>query len=226
MPRQVWIADACRAAGLTVVEVDGWRSRGSDSFAPRGLVIHHTAGPATGDMPSLRIVINGRPGLPGPLSQFGLGRSGTVYVVASGRAYHAGPGGWRGLAGNAAVWGIEAENTGRGEPWALAQLDAYHRLAAVLAQRTPFGPEMICAHREWAPARKVDPRGIDMDDFRRKVADLTAPPQEDEMTEADRALLAATAQKATDAVNYAVDAQKRLVDIEATVRAIAAKVGL
>lgn len=39
--------------------------------------------------------------------------------------------------------------------------------------------------------------------------------QEDDMTDAERAQLAVAAQKATDAVNYAADAQQRLVELEA-----------
>lgn len=186
MGRQLWLAESCRLAGLRVKEVQGWRDRGSATFSPRGLVLHHTAGPTIGDMPSLNLIVAGRPGIPGPLSQLALGRSGTVYVIASGRANHAGDGGWRGLAGNASVWGIEAENTGRGEPWPAAQLNAYVTLAAVLAARTPFRPSMIAGHREWAPTRKIDPTGIDLDIFRARVASELQPippppPEEDDM---------------------------------------------
>ena len=113
MSRQGWIADALRDAGLAVVEVDGWRDRGSSDFWPGGVVGHQTAGPAGGgDMPSLNTLIYGRPDLAGPLGNVGLGRSGTYYVVAAGRANHAGKGGWRGLTGNSSVLGIEAENDG------------------------------------------------------------------------------------------------------------------
>ena len=87
------LADACRKSGLPVVEVDGWRTRGHGHFAGlTGIVCHHTATPATapGDYPSLRIVRDGRSDLPGPLSQLGLGRDGTVYVIAAGVAWHAG----------------------------------------------------------------------------------------------------------------------------------------
>lgn len=211
MARQLWIADACRAAGLKVVEVQGWRERGSAAFAPAGLVLHHTAGAATGDMPSLSVIVGGRRDLPGPLAQFGLGRSGTVYVVAAGRANHAGSGEWCGLSGNTSVWGIEAENTGQGEAWPAVQLDAYHRLSAVLATRTPFGAEMICAHREWSP-RKIDPAGIDLAAFRARVAELLLNQGDDEMafTDKDSANLEA-------AKNYLVDQQRqnaRMIELQ------------
>ncbi len=176
MSRQLWIADTARQWGLNVVEVDGWHERGSESFRPAGVVCHHTAGAESGDMPSLRLLINGRSDCPGPLCNVGLARSGTVYVIAAGRANHAGKGGWRGLTGNSSVLGIEAENTGRGEPWPAAQLDAYRRLAAALASGTGKGAEFVCAHREWAPGRKPDPRDIEMDEFRQSVAQLLGEP--------------------------------------------------
>ena len=176
MPRQLWIADKARQWGLTVMEVDGWRERGSESFNPAGVVCHHTAGAASGDMPSLRLLITGRADCPGPLCNVGLARSGTVYVIAAGRANHAGKGGWRGLAGNSSVLGIEAENTGNGEEWPAAQLDAYRRLAAAFVDGLKSGPELVCAHREWAPGRKPDPRGVEMEEFRQAVAQLLGAP--------------------------------------------------
>lgn len=171
MPYQTWIFDAAKATGYPVVEVAGWRTRGSSTFNPAGLVWHHTAGPASGDAPTLSLVTNGRSDLPGPLSQFVLGRSGTIYVVAAGRANHAGEGGWRGLSGNASVFGIEAEHTGvRGVAWPTAQLDAYVKLSAELAKRAGFDAEMVCGHKEWAPRRKIDPIDLDMDEMRRRIA--------------------------------------------------------
>ena len=176
MPRQLWIADQARNWGLTVVEVDGWRERGSASFSPAGVVCHHTAGPASGDIPSLRLLINGREDCAGPLCNFGLARSGTVYVVAAGRANHAGKGGWKGLVGNSSVMGIEAENTGRGEPWPDIQLRAYERLVAALVSGMNSRVELVCAHREWAPGRKPDPAGIEMDPFRAEASRLVGEP--------------------------------------------------
>ncbi|HVF75230.1 MAG TPA: N-acetylmuramoyl-L-alanine amidase [Acidimicrobiales bacterium] len=171
MPRQLWLADRLRQAGLTVVEVDGWQSRGAESFNPRGVVCHHTAGSANGDMPSLGLLVRGRSDCPGPLCNVGLARSGAVYVVASGRANHAGKGAWRDLTGNSSVLGIEAENTGRGEAWPQVQLDAYVRLAAALQGAVGGNVDNICAHREWT-SRKIDPAGIDMNDFRARAAQI------------------------------------------------------
>lgn len=171
--RLLWLADELRAAGMDVIEVEGWRTRGSDSFSPRGIVCHHTATPekASGDYPSLNIVKNGRSDLPGPLAQLGLGRSGKVYVIASGRANHAGTGGWKGMSGNSSVVGIEAEDSGD-SVWFPIQLAAYKTLCAVLVRKMGIPVSNICGHKEWAPSRKIDPAGINMDTFRSEVSDI------------------------------------------------------
>ena len=170
------LADVARAAGLHVTEVDGWKTRGHGGLdSVRGVVCHHTAGPSAaaspGDFPSLRVVRDGRTSLSGPLCNFGLGRAGTVYVVAAGLAYHAGA---VRIASppyaNAFMLGIEAENDGVGEPWPQAQIDAYARLCAALAVHYGFGLGRVLAHKEvcYPPGRKTDPN-FDMDPFRRQV---------------------------------------------------------
>jgi hypothetical protein len=199
MAYQLWLADAARATGLPVVEVEGWQTRGSETFTPAGLVWHHTAWPMTNsDMPSLSLLLSGREDVPGPLANYGLGRSGTVYVIAAGRANHAGEGGWQGLVGNSSVLGIEAEHPGTsGTPWTDVQLDAYVKLSAELAKRGGFAVDMVCGHKEWAPTRKVDPIDLDMNDMRRRVAaamedDMEPVPQPDWLDSAviDRLLAA------------------------------------
>lgn len=194
MPRALWLADALRAEGVRVVENPGWDERGSPTFSPRGVICHHTAGPARGDAPSLNVCINGRPGLPGPLCQVVLARSGTAHVIASGRANHAGLGGWRGLEGNTSVLGIEGENTGTGEPWPPVQYEAYVRCVAALCRKLQLPVGMVCGHKEWAPKRKIDPAGIDMTKFRADVlarlgAVTPAPSNPQELTVADIAAL-------------------------------------
>jgi hypothetical protein len=160
-----WLADAARSSGLPVVEVAGWRSRGHGPMrAVEGVVGHHTAtgDAARGDYPSLNIVTNGRAGLPGPLCNFGLGRGGTVYVVAAGVGYHAGASRWAGFADlNDEFLGIEAEDNGDGR-WTDAMLDAYPRLVAALLRYMRRGPDRYISHRGCAipPGRKPDPGGL------------------------------------------------------------------
>jgi hypothetical protein len=178
MGRDTGIANRLRAAGLQVVEVDGWQSRGSDSFNPRGGVDHHTAGSNNGNAPSLGICTNGREGLPGPLCNVLQGFDGTCYVIASGKANHAGDGGWHGLSGNSSVYGFERENDGYSDP-----RPGQHELAArawsAICTGGPFGridSSMICGHKEWAPSRKPDFHDLNYGWFRSQIASGPAPP--------------------------------------------------
>lgn len=93
-----WLPTVSLDAGLKVDEQPGWRTRGrADVGTIKGVICHHTAGPKTGIMPSLGVVTNGRSDLPGPLSQLCLGRDGTFFVMAAGRANHAGAANWQGV---------------------------------------------------------------------------------------------------------------------------------
>lgn len=176
MPRDTGIADRLRKWGLKVVEVDGWRTRGSDTFNPRGSVDHHTAGPRTGNAPSLNICINGRADLPGPLCHVLIGRDNTCYVIAAGRANHAGTGGWGGLTGNTSVFGIERENVGTGaEPWTLEQYDVAAKAHAALISAHGARWDLVCEHKEWAPRRKIDAYGVDGNTMRELVRDRLNP---------------------------------------------------
>jgi hypothetical protein len=171
----LWLSPVLREAGLKVALVDGWESRGRAEMSTiEGVMCHHTAGPARGNMPSLQTLVGGRPDLPGPLSQLGLGRDGTFYVIAAGRCNHAGAGSWNGCTtGNACFIGIEAENTGIGEPWPSVQMDAYARGVAAILNRVRRGPDACAGHKEYAlPAGRKDDPTFDMSEFRRTVAGI------------------------------------------------------
>jgi N-acetyl-anhydromuramyl-L-alanine amidase AmpD len=177
-----WLADVLLEAGLRVAEQPGWKTRGNgDVDAIAGVMCHHTAGAKNGNMPSLGVVTNGRQDLSGPLSQLCLGRDGTFFVVAAGRANHAGAGNWQSItAGNSRFIGIEAENTGKtegpdGDPWPAVQLDAYRRGVAAILEHLGANAIMCCGHKEYAlpVGRKADPT-FDMDDFRARVASIMA----------------------------------------------------
>lgn len=168
------LAHVLRAAGLTVVEIDGWQSRGRAFAAtPKAVICHHTAGPSAArngkDYPSLGVVRDGRAGLPGPLCQIGIGRSGTIYVVASGRANHAGkvnnP-----KYGNASTIGIEAENSGN-EPWPQAQYRAYLDCVRALCKTYNIAHDDVRGHKEicYPRGRKPDP-SFSMSEFRASLA--------------------------------------------------------
>lgn len=164
--RVTWLPDVLRAAGLTVVEEPGWRTRG-DAFTHdiAGIIGHHTASARTsGNCASTRTLIVGRPDLDGPLAQCQLCRLGEWHMIASGMANHAGSGIWpRGqFAGNRNTIGVEAENNGLGtEPWRAVQMESFVKGSAAILMHLGKTEEAWCAHYEWAlpRGRKPDPRG-------------------------------------------------------------------
>ena len=171
-----WLSDVLINAGLKVTESPGWETRGhGDMGSVKGVLCHHTGTPGknSGNMPTLNTLIKGRPDLQGPLSQLGLGRDGTYYIVAAGRCYHAGEGIWQGItSGNSSFIGIEAENTGGRDdlPWPDVQMDAYQRGVAAILKHIGRGVEFCAGHKEYAlpKGRKSDPT-FDMDEFRAAV---------------------------------------------------------
>ena len=174
------LADIARSAGLKVVEVSGWKTRGhGDTDVIKTIVCHHTAGSTAKQDPrpmgSLNTITYGRTGLTGPLANYGLGRDGTVYVVAAGLAYHAGQVRDVDFA-NAFSIGIEAQNAGTSaDPWPAKQLDAYARLCAALVMHFKLDVGDVLGHKEvcYPPGRKIDP-SLNMDDLRRKVRQYLA----------------------------------------------------
>ena len=160
---------AVKNAGVKYKKVSGWASRGHGAMgAVRGIVPHHTAGPASGNSPSLRVVAYGRPGLSGPLAQLFLARDGTVYLVAAGVAYHAGRVNNSNFANIHSI-GIEAEATGVSS-WPAGQMDAYAKLCKALCREFGLPTSRVRGHKEVCSprGRKIDPN-FDMAAFRRKI---------------------------------------------------------
>jgi hypothetical protein len=91
-----WLDDAFRKWGVRFKYVEGWESRGrpmsSGYFDPNALLVHHTGttSSATKPAPSLNTVTVGRSDLTGPLCQISTDYNGLTYIVAAGRANHAG----------------------------------------------------------------------------------------------------------------------------------------
>jgi hypothetical protein len=170
----LWLADALRDAGCTVVEMPGWKSAGrAEMGIVKGVLCHHTAGSLHGNNPSLSLIQRGREDLPGPLSHLMLGRDGTFFVVAAGRCNHAGAGVWQGItSGNTHFIGIEAENAGTAaDPWPEVQVDAYAKGVAAILKHVGAPAIMCVGHKEYAlpRGRKIDP-SFNMDAFRERVA--------------------------------------------------------
>lgn len=197
-PYQLALPKALAKFGLRVKLVDGWADRGSSRFQPRGSVAHWTAS-AAGPRASLGVVTHGHPTLAGPLCNVYLDREGIAWVVAAGRANHAGLGGWNGLTGNSSVFGTECEGTAggsyQGTDFTAAQLDAYPRIVAAYHHLTgtPIASH-ACGHSEWAPARKIDV-GAYMPTLRKQAAAIAASPiiePEDDMPSVNDILMGAT----------------------------------
>lgn len=177
--RVLWLAQKLRDAGVPVVEVPGWQSKGWDDWNPSGVIFHATADKArTGDGDRLddpgaiAVIRDGRVGLAGPIANAYVNRDGIWYVIASGRCNTvkvgwSGPlNGW----GNTRVLGIEAENDNAGEPWPAAQLDSLRQGFAVILAQLDIPVARLAAHYEHQPHDKTDPFGINMGSFRADVA--------------------------------------------------------
>lgn len=167
-----WAAQVLQEANLTVVEEEGWTTRGyAFSSSPLGVILHHDVSTA-GTPADASVIIHGRTGknkLAGPLAQWYLARSGAWHVVASGKANHAGPGYYNGLnAGGSRLLGVEAANNGVDEPWPEVQVASFVKGVAAILRRLGAPSLMAIGHKEWAPRRKIDP-SFDVDDFRARV---------------------------------------------------------
>jgi LysM repeat protein len=139
--------------------VEAWSGHNKGAMkAVRGPMCHHTgtAWSAPGDYPTLKVVRDGRAGLENSLSMYGLGKSGTAYLINNKVSWHAGVGAWRGVTdGNGNFAGIEAESDGKN--WTPQQVDAYPRLtASILIEVGETTRTWALRHADWAPSRKVD----------------------------------------------------------------------
>ena len=174
----VWLADVLRAEGVKLVEYPGWQRRGHGDFKDiRGVMVHHTGS----DSASAASIANGRPDLPGPVSQLHIARDGTVTVVAVGVAWHAGVGMYPWLPTNMGNWhmiGIECANSGTSptaphrKNWPDAQYNAIVNCCAAINRRLSQTSARTIGHKEYAGRAqgKWDPGAIDMDILRADIA--------------------------------------------------------
>ena len=184
------ILAALRRFNITFHEQPGWRTRtnGSGWGDVVGFMWHHTGDDAP-DNVDLRIVRDGRAGLSGPLSQFGLRDDGTVDLIAAGAANHAGGGdplvlaavskesytayppkpryahGQAGsISGNGRFYGVETYYLGTPDPRAAKTMPV---LAAAIIDAldrvdvvNTWTARSAIGHKEWQRG-KVDPSGVD-----------------------------------------------------------------
>ena len=128
------LADVLRAAGLSVEEHDGWqqrhRSSGGYNGGPVGIIVHHTASPASWDgQRDVDFIAVGCD--VAPMANLYLDRKGQWWVLAAGASNTNGKGGpWGPLpldSANSRVIGIEAGNDGVGEAWPDVMQDVVRR---------------------------------------------------------------------------------------------------
>jgi hypothetical protein len=168
------MATELRRHGLKVVEIDGWITRGyrqQDLQEVRAIGWHHTATNRNAfinnNCPTLPVLVNGRSDVAGPLCNLGLGRDGTVYVVATGVANHFGAGSAYNIPtdmGNHYAIGIEMESSGVAPwDWTAEQLYWAPRLGAALEliylQHLPPEKRLQLGHMEYSSQGKIDPAG-------------------------------------------------------------------
>lgn len=181
---------ALKNAGLGIVEHGAWRTHNRNqhgNWGPvNGVMIHHTGAYSSED-DMVELCRTGYGDLPGPLCHGVIDRSGTIHLVGYGRTNHAGMGDTDVLLaviaekenlppdneadtdGNRHFYGFECVNTGTGQSWPSAQLDAMARAAAAVCRAHGWNEHSVIGHKEWQPG-KIDPYGIDMDEFRARVA--------------------------------------------------------
>ncbi|GAA2349537.1 hypothetical protein GCM10009854_28920 [Saccharopolyspora halophila] len=189
-----WLADVLRAEGLAVVETGGWRERtaSGEQPAPIGVLEHHTATPASYEdpAPSVRLCIDGRSDLPGPLCHAVIGFDGVVHLIAAGRAHHAGEAKASGPNpagdGNTLYVGFEWDYQGVEQGPSPEQYGAAITATHAVLRHLGLPVEAARGHKETSVTGKIDPGHVDMDRFR---ADLVGKDREDEMTPEQDAVL-------------------------------------
>lgn len=162
-----WLADAYRAAGLSVVEYDGWRTRARSSggFAagrPVCTMWHHTAS-STSPQNDASYMCNGSSDR--PIANVLIARDGAVWVLAAGATNTNGKGNSLRFstgtvpADSMNTWaiGVEIANAGTGERYPQAQVDAMFAVSNVHAARLGWRPDDLAGHVDYAPTRKIDP---------------------------------------------------------------------
>lgn len=162
-----WLADEYRAAGLRVVEFNGWRTRARSSGGyangrPVCTMWHHTASNTT---PANDAAFMCTGSSDRPIANVLVARDGETWVLAAGATNTNGKGNALGFstgtvpADSMNTWaiGVEIANTGVGERYPQAQVDAMFTVSNVHARRLGWQPADLAGHVDYAPTRKIDP---------------------------------------------------------------------
>ena len=161
------LAAVLRAAGLAVVELDGWqtraRSSGGYDGAPWAVFWHHTAsaGDGAADAHYCTYTRADR-----PVCNVVVGRDAQVYVCAAGATNTNGKGGPHLLpdgrtipqdGANSRVFGMELSNGGTGMGYPAGQVDAAFTVSVAVCAAYGIRADNVVTHQVWAPSRKIDP---------------------------------------------------------------------
>lgn len=178
----VWLEDVLRDAlgdRLVVAQAD-WKERGAGGTMGEiwGVLIHHTGN----DRETVAGIRDGRPDLPGPLSQCLITPDGKCHLIAVGPCNHAGIGSYPGIGannGNQRLIGFECAwptikpdgTYNAAQPWPDAQIITMRDASAAVVKYLGFDASHVIGHKEWAkyPNVKWDPGNIDMGWFRGEV---------------------------------------------------------
>lgn len=163
-----WLADVLRAAGLEVVEHDGWKTRGHyGGFSDLHAVVWHHDASAPGDSPNVPKYMLEH--WDTAAAQLWVNRQGVWHVLAAGPAYHAGKV-LAGKPGNHTSLGVETDHT-TGEDWPPALLTSLRTGTAAILRKLDAQPDGLEFHKTVCdpPGRKTDPDGLDLADERRNV---------------------------------------------------------
>lgn len=178
-----WLAERLREAGLPVHETPGWQDRGRPGpFDPRGVLLHHSAVHATDSdpHPSLSRLVDGArsPVEPaGPLCHVLIDRNAECWVIAAGRAEHAGRSRASGPMpegdGSELYVGIKLEYAATAQRPTQYATSMQKSRAAIVAARivAALGASElhVRAHKETSHHGRTDPYDWDMTAFRYSV---------------------------------------------------------
>ena len=198
------LATALRAEGVEVDVLPGAQGRSARMFTngySRGcqaVVEHHTAGSGMYPDADIRYILNGK-GEGYVISNAYTWRTKKkITLIASGPTYTEGSGGPYGLipanGANSIAFSNEIANPGGEQdiypPFQQEAIAAFAYHAGLIAAEVwgwaddPFGKYRAFSHFEWAPGRKIDPRGVsrwsplgdmwDMDQFRAELRNRTS----------------------------------------------------
>ena len=200
MSRLTDLADVLRAAGVPVVEVEGWQTRGRggdggqyQAGRPNHVMVHHTAG-AQGASAASEVNYMVNVSDVAPVTNLYIARDkddAAVWICAAGPTNTNGKGSapWDPATKNddmnRMAIGIEIGNNGVGEPYGAKQQETLIAACAALCEAYSIPVDHVRSHAEYAPGRKIDPAGPSqwaasgtwpMEAFRATIADATGSP--------------------------------------------------